>query len=267
MTEDEMVGWHHWLDGHDFGQVLGVGDGQGSLECCSMPLHGVAKNRTWLSNWTECYHTNSCVFHSNYWAHGGSSIGAKLWRSMKEPLERREREAWGQAHLLGIKSSPFWRMNMALLFCVRQCASLGIVAVQLDPTLCNPMECTTPGFPVLHYLLEFAQTHVHWDSDANQTFSVALFPSCPQFFQTLGSFPISQLFESDDQNIGASLSASVLPVNFQGWFLLELTGLILLPKGLSGVISSTTVQKHQFFSAQPSLWFNSHIDTWLLGNP
>ena len=90
-TEDEMVGWYHWLDGHDFGQVLGVGDGRGSLECCSMPVHGVTKSRTWLSNWTECYHTNSCVIHSNYWAHGGSSIGAKLWRSMKEAFKRREK--------------------------------------------------------------------------------------------------------------------------------------------------------------------------------
>ena len=138
---------------------------------------------------------------------------------------------------------------------------------KLDPTFCNPMECTTPGFPVLHYLQKLAQTHVHWVSDAIQTVSVALFLSCPQFFQTLGSFPISQLFESGDQSIGASISASVLPVNFQGWFPLELTGLILLPKGLSRVISSTTVQKHLFFSAQPSLWFNSHIHTWLLENP
>ena len=49
-TENEMVEWHHWLDAHEFEQALGVGDGQGSLVCCS---HGVAKSRTWLSNWTE----------------------------------------------------------------------------------------------------------------------------------------------------------------------------------------------------------------------
>ena len=68
--------------------------------------------------------------------------------------------------------------------------------------------------------------------------------------------------------IEASVSASVFPVNIQGWFPLGLTGLISLPsKGLSRVFSSTTVQKHQFFSAQPSIWPNSHIHTWLLEKP
>ena len=68
------------------------------------------------------------------------------------------------------------------------------------------------------------------------------------------------------QNIGASASASVLPMNIQDWFPLRLTGLILQSKGLSGVFSSPTVLKHQFLSAQPSFWFNSHICTWLLEN-
>ena len=67
-------------------------------------------------------------------------------------------------------------------------------------------------------------------------------------------------------NIGAS--ASVLPMNIQDWFPLELISLISLQsKGFSRVFSNTTVQKHQFFSAQPSLWFNSHIHTWLLEKP
>ena len=75
-----------------------------------------------------------------------------------------------------------------------------------------------------------------------------------------GSFLMSQLFTSGGPSIGASASASVLPVNIQGWFPLGLTGLIsLLSKGLSRVFSSTTVQKHQFFSTQPFLWSNSHI--------
>ena len=77
------------------------------------------------------------------------------------------------------------------------------------------------------------------------------------------SFPMSQFFASGGQSIGAS--ASVLPTYIQDWFPLELTGLISLQsKGLSGVFSNTTVQKHQFFSAQLSLWSNSHIHTWLL---
>ena len=94
------------------------------------------------------------------------------------------------------------------------------------------------------------------------------FSFCPQSFPTSGSFPVSWLFTSSGQTIGASASASVLPVNIQGWFPLGLTGLISLKsKGLSRVFSSTTVQKHLFFSAQPSLRSNSHIRTWLLEKP
>ena len=95
--------------------------------------------------------------------------------------------------------------------------------------------------------------------------SVVPFSSHFQSFPALGSFPRSQFFASGCQSIGASASASVLPMNIQGWFLLGLTGLIsLLSKGLSRVLSSPTVQKHRFFSTQPCLWFNFHIRAWLL---
>ena len=98
--------------------------------------------------------------------------------------------------------------------------------------------------------------------------SVIPFFSCPQSFPALGSFPVSQFFASGGQNIEASVSVSVFPMNIQGWFPLGLTGLIsLLFKELSRVFSSTTVRKHQFFGAQPSLWSNSHIHTWLLEKP
>ena len=81
--------------------------------------------------------------------------------------------------------------------------------------------------------------------------SVTLFSSHPQSFPASGSFPISQLFASGGHCIGASTSASVLPMNIQGWFPLGLTGWIsLLSKGLSRVFSSNTVLKNQFFSAQ-----------------
>ena len=86
-----------------------------------------------------------------------------------------------------------------------------------------------------------------------------LFSFCLQFFPASGPFPTSQLFPSGGQSIGASASASVLPMNIQNWFLLGLTGLIFLQsKGLSRVFSSTTVQKHQLFSTQSSLWSDSH---------
>ena len=88
---------------------------------------------------------------------------------------------------------------------------------------------------------------------------------CPQSLPVSESFPMSQFFASGGQNIGASASPSVLSMNIQDWFPLGLTGLISLQsKGLSRLFSNTTVQKHQFFSAQLSLWSNSYIHTWLL---
>ena len=94
--------------------------------------------------------------------------------------------------------------------------------------------------------------------------SVIPFSSCLQSFPASGSFPMSQLFASGGESIGALASPSVLPMNeYSGWFSLGLTGLISLQsKGLSRVFSSTTAQKHQFFSSQLSLWSNSHIHTY-----
>ena len=95
--------------------------------------------------------------------------------------------------------------------------------------------------------------------------SVSPLCSCTQSFPASGSFSMSRYFTSGGQSIGAS--ASVLPMNIQGWFPLGLTGLIsMLSKGFSRVFSSTTIQKHHFFGAQPSLWSNSHICAWLLEN-
>ena len=90
-------------------------------------------------------------------------------------------------------------------------------------TLCDPMDCSKHGFPVLHYLPEFVQTHVHWVSDAIQSSHPVSppFSSCPQFFPSIRSLPMSQLFMSGGQSIGASASASVLPLNIHGWFPLD----------------------------------------------
>ena len=97
--------------------------------------------------------------------------------------------------------------------------------------------------------------------------SVVPFSSCLQSFPAPGSFPMRQ-FTSGGQRIGVSASTSVLPMNIQDWFPWGLTGLISFQsKGLSRVFSNTTVQKHQFFGTQLSLWSNSHIDTWPLENP
>ena len=90
--------------------------------------------------------------------------------------------------------------------------------------------------------------------------SVVPVSTCLQSFPASGSFPMSQFFASNGQSIGASASASVLPMNIQDWFPLRLTGLISLQsKGFSRVFSKTTVQKHQLFGTQFSIGANSHI--------
>ena len=102
--------------------------------------------------------------------------------------------------------------------------------VQSRLTLCDPMDCSMPGLPVHHQLLEFTQSHVHWVGDAIQPSHHLSSPSPPTFkpSQPSGSFPISQFFTSGGQSIGVSASASVLPKNIQGWFPLGWTGLIAL---------------------------------------
>ena len=118
-------------------------------------------------------------------------------------------------------------------------------------TLCDAMDCSTPGHPVHHHLPEFTQTHAHWVDGISS--SVVPF-SCLQSFPVSGSFPMSQFFAPGGQNTGVLASTSVLPMNIQNWFPLGWTGWISLQsKGLSRVFSNTTVQKHQFFSTQPSL--------------
>ena len=136
-----------------------------------------------------------------------------------------------------------------------------ISSVQFSPvpqsclTVCNPMDCSMPGFPVQHQL---AQTHVHQVGDAIQIISSSVVPfsSCLQSFPVSGSYPMNQFFASGGQSVGVLASMLVLPMNIQDWFPLGWTGWIcLLSKGLSRVFSSTTVQKHGFFSTQFSFLF------------
>ena len=98
---------------------------------------------------------------------------------------------------------------------------------------------------------------------SNQLILCCPFLLCLQSFPASVSFPMTKLFTSSCQSIGGSASPSVLPRKIQGWFPLGLTGLLSLQsKGLARVFSNTTVEKHQFFSNQPSLWSNSHMTTW-----
>ena len=124
-----------------------------------------------------------------------------------------------------------------------------------------PCPSPTPG---LH---SDSRPSSQWCHPATSSFVIP-FSSCLQSFPASGSFPVSQFFTSVGQSIGVSASASVLPRNIQEWFPLGWTGWISLKsKGLSGVFSKITVQKHQFFGAQLSLGSNSHIHTWLLEKP
>ena len=107
---------------------------------------------------------------------------------------------------------------------------------------------------------------LNWWCHPTISSSVTLFFFCLQSFPVLESFSMSWLFPSGGQSIVAS--ASILPMSVHGWFPVRLTSLIsLLSKGLWKVFSSTTIQKHQFFDAQSSLWSNSHFHTWLLEKP
>ena len=129
------------------------------------------------------------------------------------------------------------------------------------------MNHNTPGLPVHHQLSESTQTHVHRVSDLIQPSHPLSSPSPPalSLSQQQGLSQWLGYLHQVGQNIRASASASVVLMNSQGWFPFGLTGLILQSKSLLRVFSSTTVQKHQFFGAQPSLWYNSLIHTWPTG--
>ena len=154
--------------------------------------------------------------------------------------------------------------------CVYVCALSQFSSVaQSCPTLCDPMNCSTPGLSVHHHLPEFTQIHVHWVGDAIQPSHPLSTPSPPapnpsqhqSLFQWLNS-------SHEVATTGVSALASFLPKKSQGWSPSEWTGwLSLQSKGPSRVFSNTTVQKHQFFSAQFSSQSNSHIHTWLLEKP
>ena len=136
-------------------------------------------------------------------------------------------------------------------------------------TLSDSMDWGIPGFPVLHYLLELAQTYVHWVSNAIQPSHHLSSPS-PAFnlSQHQGLFKWAIFLHQLAKVLGVSASTWELPMNIQDWFPLGWTGWISLQsKGLLRVISNTTVQKHQFFCIQLSSSSNSHIYIWLLEKP
>ena len=144
----------------------------------------------------------------------------------------------------------------------------GCSVIKSGQTLCDPIYWSMPGFSVIHYLPEFAQTHVHLMSrlsDAIQSSHPLSLPS-PLALNLSQHQDLFQWVGSSHQMVKVlelQLQPSVLPMNIQNWFPLGLTDFIsLLSKGLSRVFSSTTVWKHQFLGTQPSLWSNFHICTY-----
>ena len=133
----------------------------------------------------------------------------------------------------------------------------------------TPMDCSTPGFPVHHQLLELAQMHVHWVGDTSNHFIL----SCPllllaSIFPSIRVFPNESVICIRWPKYWSFSFSIVFPMIIQDWFPIGLTSLIfLMSKGLSRVFSNTTVQKHQFFGTQLSVWSSSHIHTWPLEKP
>ena len=145
------------------------------------------------------------------------------------------------------------------------CLQFSSVA-QSCPTLCDPWTAARHASLFITNswsLLELMSIESVMPS--NHLILCSPFSFCLQSFSASGSFPVSLFFASGGQSIGVSASAMVFPMNMQDWLPFGLTGWISLQsKGLSRVFSNTTVQRHQFFGTQPSLWSNSHICTWLL---
>ena len=165
-------------------------------------------------------------------------------------------------------STDFWLLLLLLWKLLYVFSSFNVMLLLFScfshVQLCNQMDCSTPGFPVPHHLLKFAQVHVHWIGDDIQPSHL-----CRPLFLLPSIFPGIRVF-SNELNVCIrwpkywifSLSPSKEYSSFQ-WFLLGLTGLISLQsKVLSRVFTTTRIQKHWLFGAQPSLWSSYHSHTW-----
>ena len=229
-----MVGWHHQLTGYEFEQALGDGEGQGSLACCS-PWGCKESDTTEQLNWTDrLMDYNKCTTTS---------------------------VTFQCCVIFGQLSSLI--LELLFMNILEHINHLSQFSHSVCPTLWDPMDCSTPGFPVHHQLQELAETHVYRVvMPSNHLILCCPLLLQPSIVPASGSFPITHFFASSGQNIGVSASASVLPMSIQDWFPLGWTGWnSLQSKEPSRVFSNITVQKHQFFDAQLSSQSNSHIHT------
>jgi len=239
-AEDEMGGWHHRLDGHEFGWTLGVGDGQGGLVCCDS-WGRKESDMTERLNWTEKYilkpektlRLPKFGLWIDFRAHRGRSTTTCRWNRRTAKVGGFLVKSvqllscvwlfvtpWTTAHQTSLSVTYSWSLLKLL--------SIASVMPSNHSILCHPFLLLPSIFPNIRIFYNDSVLCIKW----------------PKYWIS---------------------SASVLPMTIQDLFLLGLTGLISLQsKGLSRVFSNTTVQKHQFFCTQLSLWSNSHIHTWLL---
>ena len=170
---------------------------------------------------------------------------------------------------LTLSISLFHKATVKILYNLRLCYNILCIMLLFSCSVIFATPWTVAHQASLSFTISRASSNAYplrWWYHPTSSSSVISFSSCLLSFPATGSFLMSQIFETGGQSIGAS--ASVLPINIQGWFSLGLTGLIsLLYKGFSAFFSSTTFQKHQFFSAHPHLWSKSHMHTGLLEKP
>ena len=159
-------------------------------------------------------------------------------------------------NVLCFMGDVLWEKNLQVTCSFRVTASQFSSVAQSCQTLCDPMDCSTPGLPVHHQLPEFTQTHVHWVGDTIQPSNPLTSPSPPAFnlSQHQGLFKWVNSLYQVAKVLEFQLQTSVFPMNTQDWSPLGWTGWISLQcRRLSRVFSNTTVQKHQFFGSQLSL--------------
>ena len=152
--------------------------------------------------------------------------------------------------MLRIRSPVGLLLVTVLRLCRIMCLSLLLFSRSVCLTVCDPTDCSTPGFPVLHHLLEFAQIHVHWVGDVIQLSHPLLPPFSPTF--NLSQHQGVLKWVSSLNQVAKVLELQHQSFQLiQGWFPLGLPAVISLPsKGLSRIFSNTTVQKYQFFNAK-----------------
>ena len=227
------------------------------LWCLTHSVHSVYLLNVWIYEWLNDGHLNTNSDHGNWWASliKNTTVSLKCMYVCVACMYVN-----GLQYCDSVSGDIHFLNNSCLTL---QFSSVVSNSLQPHESQHASPPCPSPT-PRVH---SNSHPSSQWCHPAISS-SVIPFSSCPQSLPASESFPMSQLFTSGGQSTGVSALASFLPKNTQDWSPSEWTGWISLQsKGLSGVFSNTTVQKHQFFGAQLSSQSNSHIHTWPLEKP